>query len=79
MTFNQAYKIAMEKSATFRKHDLRVKEAMETGTATPCLIFTVEPHASFYYGFDGVDIQRGKHTRKRAMALNDRDEVLFIL
>ena len=79
MTFKQAYKYAMEHSETFRKHDSKVKEAQKNGTTSPCLIFSVEPGATFYYGFDGVDLQKGKHTKKRAMELSNRDSVLIII
>lgn len=79
MTFNQAYKYAMNHSEVFRRHDARVKEAQENRTQSACLIFSVEPGETFYYGFDGVDIQKGKHTRRRAAILENRDEVLIIL
>lgn len=79
MTFNQAYKYAMEHSAIFRRHDAATKEAQANGTQGACMIFSVEPGETFYYGFDGVDIQKGKHTRRRAATLTSRDEVLMIL
>ena len=79
MTFKQAYDYAMATSESFRRHDKKVKEAMANGDSTGCMIFTVEPGATFYYGFDGVDLQKGKHTRKRAQQLLDNDEVLIIL
>lgn len=79
MTFNQAYKYAMEHSEVFRKHDARVKEAQNNRTQSTCLIFSVEPHETFYYGFDGVDLHRGKHTRQRAARLFEREEALIIL
>lgn len=79
MTFNKAYEYAMTHSEKFRKHDARVKEAQENGTSTACMIFSVEPHETFYYGFDGVDLHKGKHTRRRAATLFEREEVLIIL
>jgi hypothetical protein len=79
MTFKKAYQIAMEKSASFRAHDARVREAQENGTSTPCMIFTVAVGETFYYGFDGVDLHAGKHTRARAARLLDNDEALIIL
>ena len=78
MTFKQAYKYAMEHSEAFRKHDSKVKEAQNSGTYTPCLLFSVEPGEAFYYGFDGVDLHKGKHTKKRAMELINRDLALII-
>lgn len=79
MTFKQAYEIAMEKSAKFRAHDARVKEAQANGGETGCLVFSVSAGESFFYGFDGVDLHAGKHTRRRAATLGARDEVLLIL
>ena len=79
MKFNQAYEYAMEHSAIFRRHDALVKESQANGVQSACMIFSVEPGETFYYGFDGVDIQKGKHSRKRAAALTNRDEVLIIL
>lgn len=79
MTFKEAYAIAMEKSAKFRAHDVRVKEAQANGGETGCLVFTVSPGESFFYGFDGIDLHAGKHTRRRAATLCARDEVLIIL
>lgn len=78
MKFAQAYEIAMQKSAEFRRHDARVKEAMKNGTDSGCLVFSVGAGESFYYGFDGVDLHSGRHTRKRAVALMNREEVLLI-
>lgn len=79
MTFKQAYKYAYEHSASFRKHDERVKRAQQTGEPTSTLIFSVEPGETFYYGFDGFDVQTGKHTPKRSVYLFNRDQVLIIL
>lgn len=79
MTFRQAYKIAMEKSAKFRAHDARVKDAQTNGGETGCLMFSVSAGETFYYGFDGIDLHAGKHTRRRAQTLLDRCEVLIIL
>lgn len=78
MTFKQAHKMAMERSASFRKQDALVRKAMETGGQTACLTFTIEGE-TFYYGFDGVDLQAGKYSKHRAEVLMDRDESLIIL
>lgn len=80
MTFKEAYAYAMEHSAQFRKHDENVKDHQKNGTTSSCLIFSVEPGETFYYGFDGVEMQKGRHTRRRAATLlNRRDAVLIIL
>lgn len=78
MTFNQAYKQAMERSASFRRHDAHVKEAQAKGEQSSCLSFAIEGEV-FYYGFDGVDLHRGKYNKHRAAVLNNRDESLIIL
>lgn len=69
----------MERSETFRKYDKAVKAAQETGEYIACMIFTVEPGETFYYGFDGVDLHKGKHTRRRAEFLEDNARTLVIL
>ena len=79
MTFKQAYEYAMAHSERFRKHDAKVKAKKPGDDATPCMIFTVSPGETFYYGFDGCDIAKGKHNPRRAPQLIDRGEVLIIL
>lgn len=79
MTFLQAYKLAMSRSEKFRNHDAIVKSKKANDAPTPCLIFSVERGEVFYYGFDGVEIQKGKHTARRAQTLFSREEVLIIL
>ena len=79
MTFKAAYDYAMCNSEIFRAHDARVKEAQKNGIPSACLIFSVEPNQTFYYGFDGVNIQSGKHRTVRSLYLLNREEVLIIL
>ena len=79
MSFKEAYEYAMERSESFRKHDEAVKMAEAKGEQSPCLSFTVEPGESFYYGFDGVEMHKGKHTRRRTSRLIETDSVLIIL
>lgn len=79
MTFKQAYEYAMQASETFRKHDARVKEAAERKEQSPCLVFSVSAGETFYYGFDGVEVQRGKHSGRRASKLQESGHVLIIL
>ena len=79
MTFNQAYKYAMARSYIFRRFDYEVKEAQKNGTDIGCMIFCTEPGETFYYGFDGVDLHKGKHTRRRASVILNRGEALIIL
>lgn len=79
MTFANAYKYAMEHSSVFRAHDAKVKEAQANMEPSGCMVFSVAPGEVFYYGFDGSDILKGKHTRKRAETLTHNDRVLIIL
>ena len=78
MTFREAHNEAIKRSASFRRHDAQVKEAMANGTASACMIFTLEGE-TFYYGFDGVDLIKGKHTKKRSEHLIRNEETLIIL
>lgn len=78
MTFNQAYKYAMRRSERFRRHDEHAKASKAAREQSACMIFVVDGEA-FYYGFDGVDMHKGKHTRRRGKELIDKGEVLIIL
>lgn len=79
MTFKQAYKYAMEHSNEFRKHDEMVKKAMENNEMSACLVFSVDPGQTFYYGFDGLELQKGRHTAKRSQYLIENERALIIL
>lgn len=78
MTFKKAYEYAMTHSDRFRKHDEAVKRAETKGEQSSCMIFSVEPGETFYYGFDGCEMQKGKHTKRRAERLIESDSVLII-
>ncbi len=86
MTFRQAYRYAMDHSEYFRDRDQiirdRAQEAAESpdkcGEPTNCIQFSTAPGEVFYYGFDGVDVHKGKHTAKRAAYLLKRGGVLVI-
>ena len=79
MTFKKAYEYAMEHSDRFRKHDAHVKEMAAKGEPSGCMFFTVEPGETFYYGFDGCEMQKGKHTRRTSDRLIKAGDVLIIL
>lgn len=79
MTFKQAYKYAMEHSEIFRMHDSIVKDAQNNETTSPCLIFSIGSSGeTFYYYFDGVDLMKGKHPKKRAIQLINSYSALII-
>ena len=79
MTFKKAYEYAMANSEEFRNHDAYVKEMAKKGEQSSCLFFTVEPGETFYYGFDGCEMQKGKHSRRTSDRLIKADHVLIIL
>lgn len=78
MTFKKAYTIAIEKSEDFREFDSLIKSKAANDQHTPCFIFSIDGESVFYYGFDGVDVQNGKYTARRAQQLLDRDMVTII-
>lgn len=77
MKFAEAYKIAMNSSAKFRAHDANVNRAIAAGISSPCMVFAINDE-TFYYGFDGVDVLKGKHTPYRATVLINRGDAFII-
>lgn len=79
MTFCKAFEYAMKNSEVFRKFDKMVERAIENGTDSGCMVFTIgQSGETFYYGFDGVDLHQGKHTARRAQILLNRGEAYTI-
>ena len=79
MTYCKAYEYAMKNSESFRKFDMIVNRAIENGTNSGCLIFTVgQTGETFYYGFDGVDLHQGKHTARKAEVILERKGAFVI-
>lgn len=79
MTFKQAYDHEMKYSAEFREHDRLVKSKKPNDQKTYCLLFSPNLEEVFYYGFDGVDVCKGKHSAKRAKYLLESGQVDLIL
>lgn len=77
MTIKQAIEYAAGKSAKARKHFERVRAAMANGRYTGCYIFAIGKE-TFYYGFDGVDLHRGRHSQSRAAHILERGEADII-
>ena len=76
MTFKEAYTTAMNRSKGFEIWDATVKRCATEGRASGCMLFTIEGTGeTFYYGFDGVELHQGKHNKKRARYLLDKDLV----
>lgn len=79
MTFCKAFEYAMKNSEVFRKFDKIVERAIENGTDSGCMVFTIgQSGETFYYGFDGVDLHQGKHTARRSQVLLSRGEAYTI-
>lgn len=76
MTFKEALIIARD-NEIFRKHFDEVMTAKFHKIPTACMVFAVDGEC-FYFGFDGVDLSKGKHTEKRSRQLIDRNEALII-
>lgn len=76
MTFKEAYTTALSRSEGFTIFDATVKKCEKEGRASGCMVFTIEGSGeTFYYGFDGVALHQGKHSKKRARYLLDKDLV----
>ena len=68
MKFAEAYEIAYNECNFIRRATERVKECIMLGQASPCFLFTIGTE-TFYFGFDGVQVVKGKHTQKRSEQL----------
>ena len=76
MTFKEAFKVAM-KNNEFKDATRIVDLANAMNQQTPCILFSIGDE-SFYYGFDGVDIHKGKHSATRAKYLIEKGYTLVI-
>lgn len=73
MKFEEAYEIAINECG-FMKHATKVViDAMRSRQSSPCYQFSIGDEA-FFFGFDGVDLHKGKHTPARAATLIERGE-----
>lgn len=73
MTFNEAYKIAIAECEFMNHATEVVANAIRNKTESPCYQFAIGNEA-FYFGFDGVDLHKGKHTAKRSAELIRRGD-----
>ena len=76
MTFKEAFKIAM-KNNEFKDATKIIDLANAMNQQTPCILFSIGDE-SFYYGFDGVDIHKGKHSAARAKQLIEAGHTMVI-
>lgn len=79
MTFKQAYTHAIKHSQEFREFDMVVRSKKVNDHHTKCCAFTTDLENVFYYGFDGIDIQKGKYSPKRAAQLLNSGSVDLII
>lgn len=68
MKAKEAIELARARSARAQEFYERVQGAIADSGVTGCYIFAIGAE-TFYYGFDGIDLHCGKHTKKRAAYL----------
>lgn len=76
MTFNQAFKIALN-NEEFKKHVDKVKTNLEAGEDSGCLLFAINDEA-FSYGSDFVGEIKVKHNAFRSHYLIEHGKCLII-
>ena len=77
MRFEEAYRFALMDSK-MRKAIKRVEEGQKNGEETGCYLFSCGSEV-FYYGFDGCELQKGKHTAKRSIELIRNGEAYRVM
>lgn len=77
MTFRQALAYAVARSEIMADAVEKVQAAEGTGKAIHCYIFSIGDEA-FFYGYDGVEVQKGKYRPGRAQYLINKGETLVI-
>ena len=77
MTTKDAIKLAWMNSAEFRNSVYRINQTAKMGDPAVCQIFSTAPGETFYYGYDGVSIVKGKHSLKRAAYLLKSEQALI--
>ena len=74
MKFAEAYEIAMNECEFIKRAMARVQECIMLNIPSPCYLFSIGDEV-FYFGFNGADVLKGKHTHKRSRQLIDADSV----
>lgn len=77
MKFTEAYAIARSECNFINAATERVMNAMTYGGRTPCYLFAIDGEV-YYFGFDGVDLHKGKHSAARSAQLINSGEVWII-
>lgn len=77
MKFIEAYRIAKAECKFIQAATERVIDAMTHGGRTPCYQFSIGKEA-FYFGFDGVDLHKGKHSPNVSARLINNGETWVI-
>ena len=76
MKTKTAIALAM-KNPEFAAHAIQVANAIEQSKASSCMYYAIGGE-TFYYGFDGVDMQSGKHSASTARKLLAEERALII-
>lgn len=76
MKTKTAVALAM-KNPEFAAHAVCVSAAIDQGEASSCMFYAIGDE-TFYYGFDGVDMQSGKHSASTSRKLLDQGRALII-
>lgn len=77
MKFEEAIAIAKNECGFIHAAEERVINAIIHDVKTPCYLFAIDGIV-YYFGFDGVDLHKGKHNAKRSEQLINRGEVWII-
>lgn len=78
MTFREAYIMAWKKSDIFRKNVKEIhKRAEDNDGFGVCQLFSIGSE-SFWYGWDGCEINKGKHNSLTAHRLIKTGQTLVI-
>lgn len=77
MSFMEALDYGLMHSEEVCEQYVRATDAHDLGINCPCLQFAIDGEV-FFFGFDGVDYQAGKHSAKRSAKLL-RDNRCLIL
>ncbi len=83
MTARQAFKIAMSNPEFLAHHkivknaEIQYKVFPLAAKKTRCLHFWVDGEA-FYYGFDGCEIQLGKHSKSFTLRVDPKEYGIVI-
>lgn len=76
MNAKEAFVLAC-RDPEFLHYAKNVLDCIPLGLQSNCMIYAIG-HETFYFGFDGVDLQSGKHSAVRSKELLARNAALVI-